>query len=544
MIASRSSFLIAAAAVASATLTASAGAHTIDLRTQPSFEIVGARPIDFAGEAVAAGGDVNGDHIDDVLVAAPSADAPGRKDAGAVYVVFGRRRTARAIKAHPSARIALDGPAQGFRILGPGLSTNAGASVAGAGDVDGDGLDDVIVGVPDDGPVVGQPRPTPGAVHAGAAYLVFGRRAGTTVDLAHLGNAGVKIDGATVDRDQLGMSVAGGRDVDGDGRPDVVVTDAPTLPELALPLTAPPTLRSSAYVISGATLHRGEELHIDAPGVAGSRLDGNNLGPVSLAADMNGDGRAEVVAADNEGSTLHERARVAFGRPAGSPPLDLAQLGDGGFSLVDSRPPFQWMLVQGGGDVNGDGRGDLVATSYVRLAHHRYAGIAAVVFGAPSADPVLINRPGPRLLEAVGPSVPMLKMPPIPGAAAPKRPNYIVGPTPVQAVGIVGDTDGDGLDDLLAGGFASPHGRVGAGSAFLFRGRHTPGRIRLSGGATDGRTVRIDGAYAGDTFGSAASPAGDFDGDGRPDLLVSGASSTRNGRLRAGAAWVLTNVRP
>jgi hypothetical protein len=545
MIASRSSVLIAAAAVASATLTASADAHTIDLRAQPSFEIVGARPIDFAGEAVAAGGDVNGDHVDDVLVAAPLADAPGRKDAGAVYVVFGRRRTARAVKAHPSARIALDGPAQGFRILGPGLSTNAGASVAGAGDVDGDGLDDVVVGVPDDGPVISQPLPIPGgAVHVGAVYLVFGRRAGTTVDLAHLGDAGVKIDGATVDRDQLGMSVAGGRDVDGDGRPDIVVTDAPPPPELGLPPAVPQPLHSSAYVLSGATLHRGQELHVDAPGVTGSRLDGSNLGPVSLAADMNGDGRAEVVVADNEGTPSHERARVVFGRPAGSAPLDLAQLGDGGFSLVDSRPPFQWILVQGGGDVNGDGRGDLVATSYVRLAHHRYAGVVAVVFGAPSAAPVLINRPGPRLLEAVGPSVSMLRMPPIPGAPAPKHPGYIVGPTPVQAVAIVGDTDGDGLDDLLAGGFGSPHGRLGAGSAFLFRGRHTPGRIRLSGSATDGRTVRIDGAYAGDTFGSAASPAGDFDGDGRPDLLVSGASSTRNGRLRAGAAWVLTDVRP
>jgi hypothetical protein len=539
----RFSVLIAAAVVSSALAAPAGVARTIDLRTQPSFEIVGARPIDFAGEAVAAGGDVNGDHIDDVLVAAPSADAPRRKNAGAVYVVFGRRRAARAVKAHPSARIALDGPAQGFRILGAGPGAGAGASVAGAGDVDGDGLDDVVVGVPGGGPTVASPMPgLDVTVHAGAAYLVFGRRAGTTVDLAHLGDAGVKIDGAIVGRNQLGMAVAGGRDVDGDGRPDIVVTDMPSLPLRPAPPVVPAPA-SSAHVISGASLHRGEELRIDGPGVAGSRMDGNNLGPVSLAADMNGDGRAEVVVSD--GSGLHEQARVVFGRPAGSAPLDLAQLGDSGFSLVDSRQPIQGIQVNGGGDVNGDGRGDLVASSYVRLAHHRYAGVAAVIFGAPSADPVWINRPGPRLLEAIGPSVAMIKPPP--GTPGPGRAPDMIGPTPVQAVAIVGDTDGDGLDDLLAGGFASPHGRLAAGSAFLFHGRRTSGRIRLSGSGNlgpSGRVVRIDGAYAGDTFGSAAAPAGDFNGDRQPDVLVAGASSTRNGRLRAGAAWVLTDIRP
>lgn len=517
---------------------AAAPARTVDLRTQPSFEIVGARPIDFAGSAVAAGGDVNGDGVDDVVVAAPPADAPGRPNAGAVYVVFGRRRTARAVRARPRARIAAGAPAQGFRILGPTAKAELGLAVAGAGDVNGDGLDDVVVNA-DVGPMVQQGNVGAPPVHAGAVYVVFGRRGGGTVDLAHLGTAGMSILGPTAGVSaQFGRTVAGGRDVDGDGRPDLVITDVPLIGPLAIPPAPRSPIRSSAYVIFGGGLRGGQDVHVDALGDAGYRLDGEQVGPASLAQDMNGDGRAEVVVGDNTATPdAQAKIRVAFGR-AGHDPVDLADLGTGGFSVLDARGLTQTgTAVQGGGDVNGDGRGDLVAANVVGPGFGQYAPAATVVFGAPSADPVWMDRPGPRILNAIAM--------PTPAVAPPKTGGRTYGPGPnaLEAVSIVDDADGDGLQDVLVGAIDSPRGRQVAGSAFLFRGRRSPGTFRLTG-AGAGRVVRMDGAYAGDVFGTEATSAGDFDDDGHPDLLISGASSTRNGRLRAGAAWVLSGVRP
>ena len=157
------------------------------------FAINGISLDDRSGVSVSAAGDINGDGIGDLIIGAHYADPGGllgllqRPDAGQSYVVFGRATP------FPAAlELSRLNGLNGFAINGVAANDRSGSSVAAAGDVNGDGIDDLIIGAPKADP--------DDRLDAGQGYVVFGSTGGfpAALELSNLdGTNGFTLNGAT-----------------------------------------------------------------------------------------------------------------------------------------------------------------------------------------------------------------------------------------------------------------------------------------------------------------------------------------------------------
>lgn len=449
------------AAMAAALVPAQSG--TVNLATQATVTVSGATAGDSAGTAVGMAGDVNGDGLGDVVVGAPTANPGGRMGAGSSYVVFG-----------PLPRTGLDLGAlgtRGFRMDGVAVSDNSGYSVAGAGDVNGDGVGDLVVGAPTS--VMGR----------GHAYVVLGGKATADVDLGALGARGFTITGASVPA-EAGWTVAGVGDVNGDGIDDVAV--GAVLEGMG---------DGAAYVVYGS--RSPADVDLSTLGARGFRIGKSSPSmfdevgwSLGRAGDVNGDGYADVVVGSPYYASGASTGFVVFGGPANAA-VDLAALGTRGLAVTGASTLAT--SLSGVGDVNGDGLADVAfgAPAAAGGNGHTYVVYGSGASGALDVSTMSVAR-GFAIEGAAGDGI-------------------------GSSVAAAGDFNGDGLSDLVTGG---DQAQGGAGRAYVVYGSRSPSDVLL-GSLTPSQGVRMDGdAAAGAMAGRAVSGGSDVTGDGRPDVLV------------------------
>lgn len=431
-----------------------------------------------SGSAIAAAGDVNGDNVGDFIIGAPNA-APNGAGSGSSYLVFGRT----------PPFMNSDDPTQlngsnGFRIDGAAAGDQSGYSVSSAGDINGDGIDDLAIGAP---------RVDSNGTDSGAVYVVFGKNtpfaAGIALSTLN-GSNGVRFDGASAG-DLAGFSVAAAGDINGDGRDDLVVGARFA------------NTNGSSYVVFGRSTPFPATFALSAlSGSDGFRLDGgagiNSSGfTVSPAGDINGDGRSDLLIGSTSG------AHVVFGRStAFSATLALSALsGSDGFRIADAGG-FSGSAVAAAGDVNGDRIDDVVVAAFGLAPNGSSSGSSFVVFGKTTpfaATLVLTDLDGNNGFR-------------INGAAAQDYSGRVVG---------AADINGDALGDLIIGAYGADPGASQAGAAYIVYGQRTPFSPSVAVSTLDGSNgFRITGLAFNDQLGRAVTGAGDVTGDGVDDLIV------------------------
>jgi hypothetical protein len=419
------------------------------------FMVKGIDERDGSGRSVSSAGDINADGFDDILIGAPDADPDGLLTAGEAYIIFGGQSFGAEVDL---ARLGQEDGAAGFVIKGLDDDFSTGLSVSSAGDLNGDGFDDFLIGAT--GASRGEVRA------AGATYLVFGGQAfGPELDLATLGQsggaAGFVLRGTEM-TDLSGNSVSSAGDVNGDGFDDILIT---------APIADPDGVDSAgrSYVIFGGQEFGAEVDLADVGltgGVEGFALKGVDAYDISgfsasSAGDINGDGFDDILIGAHRADQDTGETYLVFGGQTFGAEVDLATLGQAGgaagFVLKGVDPADNsGRSVTSAGDINGDGFDDiLIGAPNSDPNGQIFAGESYIVFGGQTFGPEVD-------LAAIGQT----------GGASGFVLHGIDGLDGSGfSVASAGDVNGDGFDDLLIGApGASRDAAYSSGETYLIYG--------------------------------------------------------------------------
>jgi hypothetical protein len=398
------------------------------------------------GWSVASAGDVNGDGYADVIVGAPYYDVTPDNDEGKVYVYAG---TSSGPGTTPLAKLT-----------GANPDDNFGFCVASAGDVNGDGYGDVIVG----------------AYHhngyQGAAYVYHGTSTG--LNLSPSFTATGEYIG-----DRFGYSAATAGDVNGDGYADVVIG-----------------AHFHSSNAGAVYLYYGSSTGVTHSGVFSGTGDGGEyLGAsVATAGDVNGDGYADVIVGAFGHDSNRGRVYVGYGSSSGLNGTDV-------FSTTgENADDYFGLPVATAGDVNGDGYADVVVGASF---HGDGRGAVYIYYGSTGglSETDVFSVTGEDEDDWFG-----------------------------YSAATAGDVNGDGYADVTVGAFGYDDGaETDAGRAYVYQGG--------TGGLSATPTLTVTGENQGDHLGASVACAGDVNGDGFTGIVI-GADGNSDSASYAGKAYV------
>jgi len=368
-------------------------------------------------------GDVNGDGYDDLLVGASGNDDYAQS-AGAVYLVLGS----------PAPWI-MDSDLYGVdaSFYGEASGDRAGQAVCGAGDVNGDGYDDLLVGVSEN---------SEAATTAGQAYLVFGRETGWQTSVT-LGAADASFLGEQFG-DDAGYAVATAGDVDGDGYDDLLI-GASGADDVG-------SQSGKLYLVLGGATGWAMDTPLAAADASFLGCDWNEYAGQSVAipGDVNGDGYDDLLIGgpgNDAAASYAGQVYLILGRPSGWSIDVMLSNADASFQgeAMEDRAGYS---VSGAGDVDGDGLADFVVGATTSGESHPFAGQVYLILGRVSGWAI---------------STPISTAD---GFLLGEREDASLG----HSVAGGGDLDGDGYDDVLAGGPSDDEAGHSAGQAYLLAG--------------------------------------------------------------------------
>ncbi len=459
----------------------------------------------YSGRSVSNAGDINGDGFDDVIIGEPFAESNPNSIYGESYIVFGGQD----FSSGNFELSDLDGQ-NGFVVINSAVSGRAGSAVSTAGDINGDGIDDFIVGAP----TVAENN----VYGIGESYVVFGGQdfSSGVFDVAELDGQNGFVFSGIEESGNAGGSVRNAGDINNDGIDDLIIGtgifgDA-----------------NESYVVFGS--RDGFDARFNSSDLNGqngfviSGISGyDRFGrSVSNAGDVNGDGIDDLIigAPDVDPSArdpynFNGRAGTSYvifgGQDFSSGGFAVAELnGQNGFVIngVDQND-LSGSTVSSAGDINGDGLDDLLIgapqadANGNRVVGTPYVGDIYVIFGSREFSDDSLNL---SALDGVNGFV----VNDIAGIG-----NYD------RHMNAAGDVNGDGIDDLIIGAPSSnPNNIVDAGETYVIFGDQNFDRS-FDTSELDGRNGFIlNGINEGDRSGASVDSAGDINGDGIDDLII------------------------